>query len=137
MFLTGSSIAEGTIWGVIGLLIGGFWTFITNRNKNSKDIEIAKISSSSDHFEKESVSLKEELHSITNSYNEVREKYYKIKSKNEENEKLIKDYENLLKHYRFIFKLAYEIFKPKLKDDPEALIFLEEVRGMFSEDFKI
>jgi len=126
-----------SIWGLAGLALGGVVTYLTQRNKNSSQVEIAKINSTSVKFENSLQQLRDELSEMKTSYEEIKNKYHKEKENNEQNAKLIKDYENLLRHYRFIFKLAYEMIVPKLEGDSEAIVLLEEVRSMFSENFKL
>ena len=137
MVILAVQMTASSIWGLAGLIIGGVITYATSRNKTSTDIEIAKINSSSSKFDDDIKQLRSELKEMTDSYHEIKNKYHKALEKNKDNESVIKDYENLLRHYRFIFKLAYEMVKPKLEGDSEAMILLEEVKDMFSEDFKL
>ena len=132
-----TQITASSIWGLAGLVLGGLITYLTSRNKTSSDIEIAKINSSSSKFGEDVKQLRQELMEMTDSYHEIKNKYHKALEKDKINGSVIKDYENLLRHYRFIFKLAYEMVKPKLEGDSEAMILLEEVKDMFSEDFKL
>jgi archaellum component FlaC len=136
MILT-TSIGVGSAWGVLGIVVGGIITYLTGKNKTSSDVEIAKINSTSTKFERDIEGMKNELKEMTSSYHELKSKYHHVKEKNKENISLIESYENLLRHYRFIFKLAYEMIAPKLEEDSEAMVLLDEVRDMFSEDFKL
>ena len=132
-----TSIATSSAWGVLGIIVGGIITYLTGKNKTSSDVEIAKINSTSSKFEKDMGDMKRELSEMTTSYHELKSKYHQVREKNKENLALIESYENLLRHYRFIFKLAYEMIVPKLEEDSEAMVLLDEVREMFSEDFKL
>ena len=128
-----SSTAETSVWGVIGLALGGLITYLTSKGKNITEIEVAKINSSKgDEFK-----LKQEIKDISEAYDNIKKKYEIAKQKNIDNESVVKDYENLIRHYRFIFKLFYEIVAPKLESDSEAIILLDEVKDMFAEDYKL
>lgn len=128
-----SSAVETSVWGVVGLALGGIVTYLTNKSKNTTEIEVAKINSSkSDEFK-----LKQEIKDISEAYDNIKKKYEIAKQKNIDNDSVVKDYENLIRHYRFIFKLFYEIVSPKLEGDSEAIVLLDEVKGMFAEDFKL
>lgn len=137
MILTTVDIAASSIWGLLGIIVGGIITYLTGKNKADTDVAIAKINSSSAKCEKDVVDLKSELKEMTDSYQNLKRKYYQIKEKNKENLALIESYENLLRHYRFIFKLSYEMVVPQLEEDSEALLLLDEVKDMFSEDYKL
>ena len=128
-----SSAVETSVWGVVGLALGGIVTYLTNKSKNTTEIEVAKINSSkSDEFK-----LKQEIKDISEAYDNIKKKYEIAKQKIIDNDSVVKDYENLIRHYRFIFKLFYEIVSPKLEGDSEAIVLLDEVKGMFAEDFKL
>ena len=137
LIFAATDVSVTSMWGLVGLVLGGLTTYITSRSKSSSEIEIAKINSSSSKLEEKTKDLKEELREISDTYNNIRVKYEKAIEKNEDNLEIIKDYENLLRHYRFIFKLAYEMIRPKLEGDSEAIVLLEEVKVMFSENFKL
>jgi esterase/lipase len=127
------STVETSVWGVIGLALGGLITYLTSKGKNTTEIEVAKINSSKD----DEFRLKQEIKDISEAYDNIKKKYEIAKQKNIDNESVVKDYENLIRHYRFIFKLFYEIVAPKLESDSEAIILLDEVKDMFAEDYKL
>ena len=133
----GSPEIISAICGLVGLIAGGIITYLTNSKKTNSEVEIAKINSSSNKLEKEIETLRSELKQMTEDYNNIKVKYAKALEDNDKNIGLLKDYENLLRHYRFIFKLAYEMIIPKLQGDSEAVVLLEEVKNMFSEDYKL
>ena len=133
----GSPEIISAICGLVGLIAGGIITYLTNSKKTNSEVEIAKINSSSNKLEKEIETLRSELKQMTEDYNNIKVKYAKALEDNDKNIGLLKDYENLLRHYRFIFKLAYEMSIPKLQGDSEAVVLLEEVKNMFSEDYKL
>ena len=128
-----SSAVETSVWGVVGLALGGIVTYITSKSKNKTEIEVAKINSSKD----DEFKLKQEIKEISEAYDNIKKKYEIAKQKNIDNESVVKDYENLIRHYRFIFKLFYEIVAPKLEGDSEAIVLLDEVKDMFAEDYKL
>lgn len=137
MLLLGSEMAVNALYTFGGVIVTSVIGYFVTRNKNSTELKIAHINSSSSQFNEEVAKLRNELQEMKNSYEEIKAKYESEKRKNSEHSTVIKDYENLLRHYRFIFKLTYEMIAPKLEPSSEALTLLEEVKIMFSEDYKL
>ena len=68
-----SSAVETSVWGVVGLALGGIVTYLTNKSKNTTEIEVAKINSSkSDEFK-----LKQEIKDISEAYDNIKKKNMK------------------------------------------------------------
>ena len=129
-------IGTGSIGALIGAVIGGVFTYLNQSNKNSSQVEIAKINSSSSNWEKEKEELKLELKEMTESYYNIKLKWEKEKGSNQTNREIIKDYENLLESYRLLFRLISGMVRPKLEDDSEAMVLLNEADRVFTEEYK-